>query len=93
MSTTKHTPGPWMVDDEHRLNHETYQIHNGKEIVAYGVSAKNMPLVKSAPDLLEALEKLTAQVAMDCSIGSDPKFKELCWVHTQAMQAIKKAKP
>jgi len=52
---TQHAPGPWIAEDEHRPNHETYQIHNGKQIVAHGVSANNMPIVRAAPDLLEAL--------------------------------------
>lgn len=51
----KYTLSPWIAEDEHRPNCETYQIHNGKEIIAHNVSAKNMPLVKAAPELLKAL--------------------------------------
>jgi hypothetical protein len=54
----EHTPSPWAAEDEHRPNHETYQIHNGNEIIAHNVSAKNMPLIIAAPDILEALEGL-----------------------------------
>ena len=52
----KHSFAPWIADDEHRPNHETYRIHNDKEIIAHNVTAKNKNLVVTAPDLLKALE-------------------------------------
>ena len=54
----KHTAPPWEAEDEHRPNHETYQIHNGNEIIAHNVSAQNMPLIIAAPELLKALEDI-----------------------------------
>lgn len=57
----KHTNGPWSANDEHNPNYESYQITGFDEmginiIIAHGVPARQMPLVKTAPELLEALE-------------------------------------
>lgn len=96
-----YTPAPWRVDLD--FKHTDIEYH---QIVALDGPRSNAPgfsitgcinredaqLIAAAPDLLEALESLCSQIEMDCSIGSDPRLKELCFKHYDAIQIIRKAK-
>lgn len=55
---SKHTPGPWLAQDEGHPNYESYQIHNGKEIICHNVTAKNKDLVLNAPETAAERDEL-----------------------------------
>ena len=59
--STKHTPGPW----ESTLGASGCQAVEAEDgtVVASYVSEANARLIASAPDLLEALESLVANLA------------------------------
>jgi hypothetical protein len=101
----KHTPGPWKIfypeNSDCGLGIDT--ANSNASIVVMDTEAgiysaetreedlANAKLIAAAPDLLDALQKLTKQVQKDCSIGSDPKYLELCEVVQESMQVLKKA--
>lgn len=76
--STKHTPGPWKIS-----NTLSYEIHNGKGIIAYpnqGTKDSGIPntearanahLIASAPELFEA-----AQIAYACLRRPDSERDE-----------------
>ena len=52
-----HAPGPWQTEPEFPL-----EIHKGT-LIATVVDIANVPLIRTAPELLEALQKLHTQLS------------------------------
>lgn len=62
MSNPKHTPGPWVVDDNAIVKGKGH----GRYAVALNVNhAEDARLISAAPELLEALEIAVAQLDRD----------------------------
>ncbi|MFN7834823.1 MAG: hypothetical protein ACK5NY_03395 [Burkholderiaceae bacterium] len=76
MSTIRHTPGPWEIDEPHQVWAEsigeyvaiTAQIED-HETVPQDQAEANAKLIAAAPDLLEAL-KLIVLADRWCPTGS-----------------------
>lgn len=73
MSTAKHTPGPWTMDDHQAGDCYAYVIPGSGSILgticrvdiswdSYGQSIADARLIAAAPDLLEALQALFANM-------------------------------
>ena len=102
MSETKHTPGPWSVYDQRHLftNHEgSARLIAGNIWIAcvhgshVGPQSKeeadaNISLIAAAPELLEALESLIANV-YSCACTMPTKEEREAWDKADA--AIAKA--
>jgi len=87
----KHTPGPWVAEDEHQPNYESYTISgqdsNGTNtIIAHGVHARQMPIITAAPELLEALQGISH--ILENHDGDDPDDTPFI---RKAFEAIAKA--
>lgn len=53
---TKHTPGPWVIADGRYIKADEF---GGIIARCDGTNPANIPLIASAPDLLEALQGLS----------------------------------
>lgn len=73
MSTAKHTPGPWAMDDRQAGDCYAYVLPESGGILSkicrvdisgdsYGQSIADARLIAAAPDLLEALQALFANM-------------------------------
>ena len=58
---SKHTPGPWQVED-YTINRTMRAIGTNKCTVAGAYAEADARLIAAAPDLLEALRALVADV-------------------------------
>lgn len=96
MSEAKHTPGPWFSMDDRDGNIRGLRGRHGPESVNVvnwnGISRAssangqaNARLISAAPELLEALEAITALYDTDEGCRSIPEY-------TAARAAIAKAK-
>ena len=81
MTTTKHTPGPWIVSNETSayMQGTIVTCKNDTIEVAGAWEAEDARLIAAAPDLLKALEALQAN-------PNDPL------AHRKALDAIEKAR-
>lgn len=76
MSETKHTPGPWYVEQGHEMkdNGTYWQVHDGHDAICCNQfcyadnSESNAHLIAAAPELLEALKE-TLDVATRSEVG------------------------
>jgi hypothetical protein len=67
---TKHTPGPWHVESRKSFGN-FYEIRSGGKGIACiadenGREEANAALIAAAPDMLEALEKISALHPVKC---------------------------
>ncbi|NBW21417.1 MAG: hypothetical protein EBR82_77010 [Caulobacteraceae bacterium] len=97
MKNTKHTPGPWTIEDhKYESGLKIWVRAKTDSIVAILPSnpraqfRKNARLIAAAPDLLEALEKLVEAYTADLRrLGEDA---ENCRDIYKALDVIRKAK-
>lgn len=96
MSLSKHTPGPWVLDDyempyTYRLEGFAVRTRALGSFDAFIAEDKaNRSLIEAAPLLLEALEAILEQVVID---EADENFStELEFRHDKARAAIAKAR-
>ena len=97
---TKHTPGPWIVDDKHihaagyvyttALVDDDLVVEVNTDTRAGGLltdtDRANLALIAAAPDLLEALQICSAELFAQC--GDNARAMQYV---KQARQAIAKA--
>jgi len=65
---TQHTPGPWRVDYDHRLDGADQVVDASGRTVAFIATPKNdhetdARLIAAAPQMLEALREMVADIA------------------------------
>lgn len=88
MSEIKHTSGPWLAEGFEQVvgNGEFHggliMGADGETIVAQCVMPQNMPIVRSAPELLDALTKVNAAAHealffMKDAMRDDPRFESI----------------
>jgi hypothetical protein len=90
---TKHTPGPWHLDDEAQPDYVFSR--DMKMIATLRGEGDELPLIANArliaaaPDLLEALEHMVAVSNWATTIQSEEQYDAMI---TKAEAAIRKAK-
>lgn len=88
MAETRHTPGPWVVDEG---LHGSIGVWAGDRLIA-GMEyrgeqpRKDATLIASAPELLEALRSL-----LETMVGAEVRDDRLSVVELAARRAIAKA--
>lgn len=99
MSKTKHTPGPWKVDESGSMIETEYQVNLRGEYDHICGFRKNLVgdfdkatarLIASAPDLLEALQRIHRTSVKETFHGNVEQFQE--WLDAFTEEAIAKAK-
>ena len=84
MNRAQSTPGPWRIGDAGRTVFGPPNGHPAPEMVAHQVSRANARLIAAAPDMLEALRAVAAQIYA-------PLSEERNAAMARARAAIKKA--
>lgn len=67
MTNTKHTPGPWYIEEQHPkfggyfIHHNADETQDSDDVVCSDVTNEaNARLIVAAPELLEALEMVSS---------------------------------
>jgi len=93
----KHTPGPWYTGTGWVGHGEDFP-KNGMSICSidgypHGNSEANLVLIASAPELLNALERIVEESESDIFADGDEPSQDAFWAaHSDAAMVIKKAK-
>jgi hypothetical protein len=98
--SAKHTPGPWVVEENHNQNLVGVMVWAGGEIVAHvpqdqhGEANANAALVASAPDLLYALagfDRMSDKILSEKTVDVEKLIVALEFLAPCVKAALKKA--